>query len=84
MEVSLIKNIISIIAIILTFAGYAPYLLDLLNGKTKPHVFSWLIWSITTVIIFALQISNGGGLASFVTLAVAVISIIICKHNAES
>jgi len=72
-----LKKVIAILAIILTFVGYAPYFRDLLRGVTKPHIFSWLVWSIVTSIIFALQISAGAGVASFVTLAVAVISLAI-------
>ena len=71
------KNIIGIIAIVLTFIAYAPYFRDLLKGKTKPHIFSWFIWAIVTSIIYALQVSAGAGLGSLVTLAVAVISLLI-------
>jgi len=77
MDTAQIKTTISIIAIILTFIGYAPYLYDLVKQKTRPHVFSWLIWTIATSIIFALQISAGAGIGAFVTLAVALLSFII-------
>lgn len=77
MEFATLKNLIGILAIILTFVGYAPYLRDLVRGKTKPHVFSWLVWTLTTAIIFALQLNAGGGLGSFVTLAVALISLTV-------
>ncbi len=71
------KTVISTFAIILTFVGYLPYFRDLLNGKTRPHVFSWLIWGIVTSIIFALQISAGAGVGAYVTLAVAALSFAI-------
>lgn len=77
MALEIIKNIIGITAIVLTFIGYAPYFRDLLKGKTRPHIFSWFIWSIVTSIIYALQVSAGAGLGSLVTLAVAVISLSI-------
>ncbi|MBI5531010.1 MAG: hypothetical protein HY918_05965 [Candidatus Doudnabacteria bacterium] len=72
-----IKTIVSVIAIALTFIGYAPYIIDIFKGKTKPHVFSWLIWGIITSIIFALQINAGGGIGSYVTLSVSLISFFI-------
>lgn len=68
-----IKEILSIIAIILTFIGYIPYIRDVLKGTTKPHIFSWLVWAITTFIIYALQVSAGAGSGSWITLVVAVI-----------
>lgn len=61
----------------MTFVGYAPYFRDLLKGKTKPHIFSWFIWAIVTSIIYALQVSAGAGIGSLVTLAVAIISLLI-------
>jgi len=72
-----IKDTIAFLAIVLTFIGYAPYFRDLFRGTTKPHVFSWLVWSIVTTIIFALQLSAGAGHGAWVTLAVALISFVI-------
>ena len=77
MELLTLKNIIGVIAIVLTFVAYTPYFRDLLKGKTKPHIFSWFIWAIVTSIIYALQVSAGAGLGSLVTLAVAIISFLI-------
>src|SRR3989344_9662538 len=77
MDFFTIKNIVGIVAIVLTFIAYTPYFRDLLKGKTKPHIFSWFIWAIVTSIIYALQVSAGAGLGSLVTLAVAVISLLI-------
>ena len=77
MDFFTLKNITGIIAIALTFIAYAPYFRDLFKGKTKPHIFSWFIWAIVTSIIYALQVSAGAGLGSLVTLAVAIISLLI-------
>ena len=71
------KTIISTVAIVLTFVGYVPYFSDLLKRKTRPHVFSWLVWAIVTSIIFALQMSAGAGIGAYVTLAVAMLSFAI-------
>lgn len=72
-----IKNIIGIIAIVLTFVGYIPYIKDLVSGKTKPHIYSWLLWGVVTSIAFGLQIVGGGGVGSFVTLAAAIMCFIV-------
>lgn len=72
-----LKLALGIVAVILTFVGYAPYIRDLFNGKTKPHIFSWFIWGIVTTIIFALQASAGAGFGSLVTLTVALIAFFI-------
>lgn len=72
-----VKTIISIIAVLLTFIGYAPYVRDTISGKTKPHVYTWFIWGLVTAIAYGLQVSAGAGVGSWVTLAVAIISFFI-------
>ncbi len=72
-----IKTILGFSAIGLTFIGYFPYFRDIFKGKTRPHVFSWLIWAIVTGLIFALQITKGAGVGAYVTLAVSLISFTI-------
>lgn len=71
------KSIIGILAVVLTFVGYIPYLRDTLKGKTKPHIYSWFLWGFVTLIAFALQVSAKAGPGSYVTLAAAVVSLII-------
>lgn len=71
------KTILSIIAIVLTFIGYIPYIRDTLQRKTTPHIYTWFIWVLVTVIAYGLQVSAGAGVGSWVTLAVAVICFFI-------
>ncbi len=71
------KTIISIVVVVLSFIGYGIYVLDVVKRKTTPHVFTWLIWTITSAIIWALQVSEGAGVGSWVTFAVTLICGII-------
>jgi len=71
------KTLIGLLAVALTFVGYFHYFRDIKRGQTKPHVFSWLIWSITTGTVYALQVSAGAGPGAWVTLALAVIMVLI-------
>jgi hypothetical protein len=66
-----IKIIFSIIAAIITFISYAPYILDVRKGKTKPHVFSWFIWALIAYIAGFAQLKGGGGLGAYVALVSA-------------
>lgn len=67
------KEALGIIAVILTFVGYAPYVLDTIKGKTRPHIFSWFTWGFVTFIIFALQVLGDGGAGTYTTLATAIL-----------
>lgn len=71
------KDVFGIIAVILTFIGYIPYIKDTIKGTTKPHIYSWFIWAFVTFIIFALQILGKGGAGAFVTLATAILCLTI-------
>ena len=64
MESSL-KLFFSGIAIALTFIAFVPYIRSILAGTTKPHVFSWVIWGTTTVIVFFAQLESKGGIGSW-------------------
>ena len=72
-----IKYFIGIVAVLLTFVGYVPYIRDTIKGKTRPHVYSWFLWGFVTLIAFALQVSGKAGVGSLVTLAAALISFVI-------
>jgi len=72
---------LSAVAIGLTFAALAPYLLSVLRGSVRPHVFSWVIWAIATFIVFLAQLADGGGVGAWpigvsgsITLVIALVA----------
>lgn len=69
------KEIFSIVAVALTFAAYIPYYRDILKGKTHPHIYSWSLWALLTILIVALQIKGGAGPAIWVTISAGLICI---------
>lgn len=71
------KEILAIIAVLLTFAGYIPYIRDTINHKTTPHVYTWFIWGLVTSIAFGLQVTHKAGPGAYVTLAAAIVTFII-------
>ena len=71
------KNVLGIVATILVFLGYIPYIRDIVKGKTKPHVYSWFLWGFVTLIAFALQLSDKAGSGAFVTLAAAIMCFVV-------
>lgn len=69
------KEFFATIAVILTFVAYIPYYRDILKGKTQPHVYSWSLWSLLTVLLVALQIKGGAGPATWVTASAGLLSM---------
>lgn len=54
-----------------------PYLRDTLRGKTRPHVYSWLVWGVVTLLAFVLQSSDHPGPGSLVTLVAGLICLLV-------
>lgn len=50
------KLFFSSVAIALTLVAFVPYIRSIILGLNKPHVFSWVIWGLTTVIVFFAQL----------------------------
>ena len=71
------KQILSSIAIGLTLIAYYPYIRSILQGKTKPHVFSWIIWGTSTCIVFLAQLADKGGAGAWVIGLSGIISIYV-------
>ncbi len=75
------KELLSAVAIALTFVAFFPYIRSIMQGKIKPHVFSWVIWGTTTFIVFLAQLEDNGGAGAWpigvsgvITVYVAIIA----------
>ena len=57
-----IKLVFSIIATLITIIwGFLPYIGDIFRNKTKPHIYTWLIWTITQGVATVGLIYGKGG-----------------------
>jgi len=72
-----VKTALGIIATVMAFVSYIPYIRNMLSGKTKPHAFSWLVWGTLTAIAFVGQVSEGAGPSAWVTGFTACVSFFI-------
>jgi hypothetical protein len=59
------KEFFSAVAIVLTFVAFAPYIRAIVNGTTRPHVFSWVVWGATTFVVFLAQLEGKGGVGAW-------------------
>lgn len=71
------KELLSAIAIVITFIAFFPYIHSIINNSVKPHVFSWLIWGTTTFIVFLAQLEGNGGVGAWPIGVSGVITIFI-------
>jgi hypothetical protein len=40
---------------------YVPYIHSIRAGRTKPHAFSWITWTLIAIVVFLAQLADGGG-----------------------
>lgn len=71
------KEVLGVIAIVLTLVAFIPYLRSIWQGRTIPHVFSWIIWGATTSIVFIAQLQEKGGAGAWPTGMSAVITLLV-------
>ena len=74
------KELLSVVAIALTFIAFLPYIRSILQGKTKPHVFSWVIWGSTTFVVFLAQLADKGGAGAWPIGVSGIITIYIAAQ----
>ncbi len=71
------KIFLGYLAVIIGIVSYVPYITNIFRGKTKPHAFSWLVWSVLTGIAFAAQVVEHGGAGSWITGSTALTCVVI-------
>jgi hypothetical protein len=73
---NVIVDISSIISAFLAIYCTVPYILSILNGKTKPHQFSWVIFAIMNGIITLSQFLEGARLSVIVPAIFFIVNLI--------
>lgn len=64
-----LKLLFSYIGILISLVAFIYYYYSIYKGDTKPHVYTWLIFSLTLWVWFIIQIQNEWWYGSYVTLA---------------
>lgn len=74
MNIVTLKEVLGVLAVALGLFGYIFYVRGILQGKVKPHAFTWFVWGLLTGIAFIAQIVKGGGAGAWVTGVTAICS----------
>lgn len=77
------KEILSVVAILITFSAFFPYIAQIIRGHVTAHVFSWVIWGTTTCIVFLAQLQDSGGagawpigVSGLITTGIAILAFV--------
>ncbi len=72
------KLFLAIAATGISVCNLVYYISTVIRGRTRPHAYTWLIWSIISLIIAVAQFQNGGGYGAYVMAWIAT----ACMTNA--
>lgn len=79
---------LAVITSILTLLTFYGYFRDIFKKKTKPHIYTWLVWSITQGTATAALIYGGGGYGAMSlivgTIVVVVIFLLSFKYGTKN
>lgn len=72
------KEWFGLAAAALGFANYAPLFWGIYKGKSKPHLFTYLVWSTATGVAWAAQMVEGAGPGAWAALISLVLTLMVC------
>lgn len=61
----------------MTIWAHIPYLVHTLRGTNRPHIFTWVIWTLLTAIAACAQWTGGAGAGGWVTFFTAAMCVAI-------
>lgn len=73
----MMQDILGAVATLIGLIGYAVYIKTIIQGNTRPHVFSWFVWGVLTAIAWVAQVSEGAGPGAWVTGMTAGMSFVV-------
>jgi hypothetical protein len=66
------KFYLSILGTIISASNLVFYIYTVVKGQTKPHAYTWLIWSLITIIAAYAQYKGGAGIGLILTCWIAI------------
>ncbi len=69
--------LLTLVGVILSVVGTGIYIVGIFKGKTKPHLYTNIIWSIVTIIAFLGSLTSGGGIGAWVIGFTGFTSVVI-------
>jgi hypothetical protein len=83
-----IKTAFGIIASLIGTGCFIPYISDIYKKKTKPHIYTWLIWTILQVTGVVAMYNSGAGIGILAlatgSILCAYVTILSIKHGTKN
>lgn len=56
----------AVLAVVCSIYGHGVYIIDTVRAKTRPHLFTWLVWAIVMGVAAAVAFVNGATASAMV------------------
>jgi hypothetical protein len=70
------KIFFGLLSLVFVALSGVPYIISVLRGKTRPHIFTWLLWGILSLIAAVGQEAGSAGPGAWATALSAVFSLV--------
>ncbi len=80
------KNVLALTAMGMTIWAHIPYFIETIKGSNRPHIFTWVLWTLLTFIAAAAQVAGNAGPGAWVTITTGIICVaitIVAFHKGE-
>ncbi len=71
------KVALGVLTLAIAFVSYVPYFRDIIAGRTKPHTFSWFVWTVLTGIAFGVQVAEHAGPGAWATGITTLLCLVV-------
>ena len=72
------------IAALMSVGAHVPYMSGIVHGTNKPHIFTWIIWTLLTAIAYVAQLVGHAGAGAWSTGMTIIMCVIITAMAAKS
>ncbi len=70
------------LSLLMGFSTFAPYFVGMARGTARPHIFSWITWSLVTGIGFIISLSHGGGAGALIFGMQSLLCMVVAIYAA--
>lgn len=71
------QTVLAIIAAIIGTTAFYPYIRDIFTGRTRPHIYTWIIWALTQGTASVALLYGGGGIAGLNIILSTVLEVVV-------
>ncbi len=76
-----LQTVFAGLAVILALIGNIPYLRSIIRSTVQPHPYTWMIWSIVSMVTFFGALQRGAGIGALPTGIAELFTIIIFFYS---